>query len=209
MSFAPANIANIADFIKRLYRMLEDRSYAHIVSWGITGDTFVVHEPKEFSKSILPQHFKHNKMASFVRQLNKYDFHKIKTNDEESRLYNDQAWEFQHPNFQHNRNNLIRNPNPTITSNTIFTNTDTTNNNHNHNNNNNNQLINSTESTSHSHNQFSEQLPTTNTTKPLLPTIITESIDGDDVGGGRRNGIISKDNDNSRNDNAFYNARTL
>nr|CAG8437136.1 8071_t:CDS:2 [Entrophospora candida] len=102
MSFAPANIANIADFIKRLYRMLEDRSYAHIVSWGITGDTFVVHEPKEFSKSILPQHFKHNKMASFVRQLNKYDFHKIKTNDEESRLYNDQAWEFQHPNFQHN-----------------------------------------------------------------------------------------------------------
>ncbi|RIA78705.1 HSF-type DNA-binding-domain-containing protein, partial [Glomus cerebriforme] len=99
--------ANIADFIKRLYRMLEDKSYAHIVSWGMTGDTFVVHDPTEFAKSILPQHFKHNNMASFVRQLNKYDFHKIKSNDDDARPYNEQAWEFQHPKFQLNRKDLL------------------------------------------------------------------------------------------------------
>ncbi|KAG9286116.1 hypothetical protein G9A89_010130 [Geosiphon pyriformis] len=107
----PANMAaaaaNIPDFVKKLYRMLEDKSYVHIVSWGVTGDTFVVHDPTEFAKLILPRHFKHNNFASFVRQLNKYDFHKIKTNDDGTRPYSEQAWEFQHPKFQCNRRDLL------------------------------------------------------------------------------------------------------
>ncbi|KAI9099724.1 hypothetical protein DFS34DRAFT_678317 [Phlyctochytrium arcticum] len=92
----------IPDFVKKLFRMLEDTSYSDIVSWGVHGDTFVVKEPNEFAKNVLPKHFKHNNPASFVRQLNKYGFHKIKSQDD-GRLYGDQAWEFQHPNFQYNK----------------------------------------------------------------------------------------------------------
>ncbi|TFK46621.1 winged helix DNA-binding domain-containing protein [Heliocybe sulcata] len=57
--------------------MLEDQSFAHIVSWGPAGDCFVVKDMNEFTKSVLPRLFKHSNFASFVRQLNKYDFHKV------------------------------------------------------------------------------------------------------------------------------------
>lgn len=110
------NMPATCDFVKKLYkyvssvrstgpsqhhpssRMLEDQSFAHVVSWGPNGDCFVVkvctrrpiilsighayrhpvsQDMNEFTKSILPRLFKHSNFASFVRQLNKYDFHKV------------------------------------------------------------------------------------------------------------------------------------
>jgi osomolarity two-component system response regulator SKN7 len=58
--------------------MLDDQSIANVVSWGPAGDCFVVKDMNEFTKSILPRMFKHSNFASFVRQLNKYDFHKVR-----------------------------------------------------------------------------------------------------------------------------------
>jgi hypothetical protein len=57
--------------------MLEDPAFQPVVSWGPHGDCFVVKDMNEFTKSILPRMFKHSNFASFVRQLNKYDFHKV------------------------------------------------------------------------------------------------------------------------------------
>ncbi|KAF9305007.1 kinase-regulated stress-responsive transcription factor skn7 [Mortierella antarctica] len=94
----------VPDFVKKLYRQV----YVPF-SWGKAGDTFVVKEPNEFAKIILPKHFKHNNFASFVRQLNKYDFHKIKTTEDSLKPYGDQAWEFQHPKFQVDKRDLLEN----------------------------------------------------------------------------------------------------
>ncbi|KAK9452766.1 HSF-type DNA-binding-domain-containing protein [Dipodascopsis uninucleata] len=97
-----------SDFVKKLFKMLEDPSYRDIVRWGDSGDSFVVIETNEFTKSILPRHFKHSNFASFVRQLNKYDFHKVRSTDEVGTcLYGESAWEFKHPDFQlHNKTQL-------------------------------------------------------------------------------------------------------
>lgn len=91
--------------------MLEDPSYASVVRWGDDGDSFVVLENEKFTKHILPKHFKHSNFASFVRQLNKYDFHKVRQNNEDGQQsqYGPNAWEFKHPEFKANSKDTLDN----------------------------------------------------------------------------------------------------
>lgn len=112
MNDAAMNAANnSSDFVRKLYKMLEDPSYSSVVRWGDDGDSFVVLENEKFTKSILPKHFKHSNFASFVRQLNKYDFHKVRQNNEEgaSSIYGANAWEFRHPEFKANSKDSLDN----------------------------------------------------------------------------------------------------
>ncbi|KAK9798893.1 hypothetical protein WJX73_002218 [Symbiochloris irregularis] len=61
-----------------------------IVSWEDNGQSFIIWQPAEFSRDLLPQYFKHSNLASFVRQLNTYGFQKASPD----------RWEFHHPNFK-------------------------------------------------------------------------------------------------------------
>ncbi|KAJ2904096.1 hypothetical protein MKZ38_008814 [Zalerion maritima] len=101
---------NSSDFVRKLYKMLEEPQYASVVRWGNDGTSFVVLENEKFTKHILPKHFKHSNFASFVRQLNKYDFHKVRQNDENGQSqYGPGAWEFVHPEFRADRKDNLDN----------------------------------------------------------------------------------------------------
>ncbi|KAI6124756.1 HSF-type DNA-binding-domain-containing protein [Pisolithus croceorrhizus] len=101
------NMPATSDFVKKLYKMLEDQSFSHVVSWGPNGDCFVVKDMNEFTKSILPRMFKHSNFASFVRQLNKYDFHKVKNTDDTQ--FGEHSWTFKHPDFHADRREALEN----------------------------------------------------------------------------------------------------
>lgn len=48
-----------------------------MIRWNIEGNRFAILDVPEFADKILPKYFKHKNFASFIRQLNMYDFHKV------------------------------------------------------------------------------------------------------------------------------------
>lgn len=110
-STASSNQSGSNDFVKKLFQMLQEDTYKDVVRWTSSGDSFVVINTTEFTKEILPRHFKHSNFASFVRQLNKYDFHKVKIPNEEKQSYEygEDAWEFKHPDFRINDRESLEN----------------------------------------------------------------------------------------------------
>ena len=88
------------DFVKKLFQMLEENRFSNIVRWTDSGDSFMISDTNEFTKEVLPCYFKHSNFSSFVRQLNKYDFHKVKLSQEIRQRYQlENVWEFKHPDF--------------------------------------------------------------------------------------------------------------
>ncbi|CAK59784.1 unnamed protein product (macronuclear) [Paramecium tetraurelia] len=78
--------SSIPSFLTKTYDILEvqccsniqNSNYSDIIQWNEEGQAFIIKKPYEFAKKILPKYFKHNNYTSFIRQLNIYDFHKIK-----------------------------------------------------------------------------------------------------------------------------------
>jgi heat shock transcription factor 1 len=89
----------VPSFIKKTYEMLDEKKHADIVSWSEDGSAIIIKDCTEFSRRILPAYFKHNKLTSFVRQLNMYNFHKKKTLNSYQVYY--------HELFQRGKKNLL------------------------------------------------------------------------------------------------------
>lgn len=62
----------IPPFLSKTYDLVDDSSLDTVISWSSEGKSFIVWDPVEFSRLILPRNFKHNNFSSFVRQLNTY-----------------------------------------------------------------------------------------------------------------------------------------
>ncbi|XP_038595853.1 nucleolar protein 3 [Tachyglossus aculeatus] len=95
-------------FLMKLWTMVEDEDSNHIIFWGAGGSSFIVSDQALFAKEVLPKYFKHNNMASFVRQLNMYGFRKV-VNLEHGGLMslNHDFIEFQHSYFLRGQEHLL------------------------------------------------------------------------------------------------------
>lgn len=95
------------EFVKKLYDILEDKNYEQYIRWSDQGTSFYILNPIDFSEKVLNKYFRHNKISSFIRQLNKYDFHKIKSTPSVINKYGLKVIEFEHMYFQKNNRNQL------------------------------------------------------------------------------------------------------
>jgi len=73
---APAP-TNVPAFLAKLWKMVENPDTDDYICWTEDGTSFRIRDQSQFASALLPYYYKHSNMASFVRQLNMYGFHKV------------------------------------------------------------------------------------------------------------------------------------
>jgi heat shock transcription factor 1 len=82
-------------FLFKTYDILENPEMNDCIKWSEDGTKLIIVDTKAFESKVLPVYFKHSNFSSFVRQLNMYDFHKIKSGSNQ--------WLYQHRLFVRDR----------------------------------------------------------------------------------------------------------
>ncbi|KAM1032978.1 hypothetical protein FF1_036535 [Malus domestica] len=99
MEEAQGGTSSLPPFLCKTYEMVDDASIDSIVSWSASNKSFIVWNPPEFARDLLPKFFKHNNFSSFIRQLNTYGFRKI----------DPEQWEFANDDFIRGQPHLMKN----------------------------------------------------------------------------------------------------
>ncbi|XP_017683660.1 PREDICTED: heat shock factor protein 2 isoform X2 [Lepidothrix coronata] len=100
--------SGVPAFLSKLWALLGETPSNRLITWSQNGKSFLVLDEQRFAKEILPKYFKHNNMASFVRQLNMYGFRKVVHVDSGIvKLERDGPVEFRHAYFRQGREDLL------------------------------------------------------------------------------------------------------
>ncbi|EGP85352.1 uncharacterized protein MYCGRDRAFT_45761, partial [Zymoseptoria tritici IPO323] len=104
---------SIPPFVQKLSSFL-DQNHTSLIRWSDDGRSFIVLDEDEFARKLIPELFKHNNYASFVRQLNMYGFHKTVNIHDGSLRQSEKAQQgrkppsmYSHPYFRKNRPDLL------------------------------------------------------------------------------------------------------
>ena len=100
-------------FISKLIEILENDEITNIISWSDDETVIEIYDEKKFIDQILPKYFKHNSMSNFIRQLNMYNFKKLKQYHKEG------VSAYKNPLFKKNSNSLIHEINRKSHTNTL------------------------------------------------------------------------------------------
>lgn len=74
-------------FLLKLYEILSKEEYSEIIHWSQNGSYIIIANAHLLEQKILPIYFNHQNYSSFVRQLNMYNFHKIRTDPNKPEQY--------------------------------------------------------------------------------------------------------------------------
>ncbi|WEL39251.1 heat shock transcription factor [Encephalitozoon hellem] len=101
----PMKLTTGSEFVVKLFQMLEEPENYPYISWALDGRSFIISNTQDFSEFVLEKHFRHKNWSSFVRQLNKYDFYKVRRDGE--RIGERGRWEYKNKYFQRGRPELL------------------------------------------------------------------------------------------------------
>lgn len=100
---------NVPAFLGKLWKLVNDSATNNLISWSPGGKTFLIQNQAEFARELLPLYYKHSNMASFIRQLNMYGFHKVTSVDNGGLKCDKDEIEFTHPYFAKGHAYLLEN----------------------------------------------------------------------------------------------------
>jgi len=98
---------SVPAFLAKLWKMVDNPETNSLINWSPDGSSFVIRNQGEFTKTLLPYYYKHSNMASFVRQLNMYGFHKVMSVESGGLKADKDEVEFAHTFFLRGQEHLL------------------------------------------------------------------------------------------------------
>jgi len=100
-------VNNVPAFLTKLWALVESPLTDELICWDESGQSFHVKDQARFAKEILPLYFKHNNIASFIRQLNMYGFRKVLNTEAANLKLDKDDMEFAHQFFVKGQEHLL------------------------------------------------------------------------------------------------------